>query len=640
MEQLTLVIPCLFGLEKLVADEARRLGLAEVRGENGRVLCRGGLKDIPRLNLNLRCGERVLIRLGSFPAESFDQLFEGTRALPWEELIPREGEFPVRGHSLNSCLHSVPACQSIVKKAVAARLGEKYGVNQLPETGARYQIQFSILKDQADLFLDTTGPGLYKRGYRAQGVEAPLRETLAAAMVQLSRYRGRDPFCDPFCGSGTIVIEAALAAKNRAPGLNRSFSAQKWRGVPSALWLEAADEAMDGEFHGSYEIWGGDIDPRAVELARHNARLAEVGDAVTGADRHFLVIDPMYYTNDMVRMVHDDFNVTLTISSVFVLIVLLLSYRSIIMALIAFLPMSLSWYIVTGCMAIFGIEFNLINIVISTFVFGIGVDYSIFITDGLLAVYRTRKPLLLHHKTAIFLSAVILVIVVASLLFAVHPAISSIGVSTLIGMGGTIVIAYTLLPALFEWLVTGRTRRGKAPVSVFNLFIPDKKKTPARRIKDNYLYKGNAVELALRTELAATRHYTLLDVMLRGQQSMLDYGCEYGFCCYWAAAAGKQVEVTGIDEKAYRITLADNCYQKTPLMRFTTDAGTLADQYDLVIINRDEPLLPPERLAALLGHARAVLIRKDIAPRYVPLLDTERFKVRTEDKVFEAYSVL
>ena len=377
-----------------------------------------------------------------------------------------------------------------------------------------------------------------------------------------------------------------------------------------------------------------------VPVQMDRARLAEVGDAVTGADRHFLVIDPMYYTNDMVRMVHDDFNVTLTISSMFVLIVLLLSYRSIIMALIAFLPMSLSWYIVTGCMAIFGIEFNLINIVISTFVFGIGVDYSIFITDGLLAVYRTRKPLLLHHKTAIFLSAVILVIVVASLLFAVHPAISSIGVSTLIGMGGTIVIAYTLLPALFEWLVTGRTRRGKAPVSVFNLFIPNKKKTPARRIKDNYLYKGNAVELALRTELAATRHYTLLDVMLRGQQSMLDYGCEYGFCCYWAAAAGKQVEVTGIDEKAYRITLADNCYQKTPLMRFTTDAGTLADQYDLVIINRDEPLLPPERLAALLGHARAVLIRKDIAPRYVPLLDTERFKVRTEDKVFEAYSVL
>ena len=377
-----------------------------------------------------------------------------------------------------------------------------------------------------------------------------------------------------------------------------------------------------------------------VPVQMDRARLAEVGDAVTGTGRHFLVIDPMYYTNDMVRTVHDDFNVTLTISSVFVLIVLLLSYRSLIMALIAFLPMSLSWYIVTGCMAIFGIEFNLINIVISTFVFGIGVDYSIFITDGLLAVYRTRKPLLLHHKTAIFLSAVILVIVVVSLLFAVHPAISSIGVSTLIGMGGTIVIAYTLLPALFDWLVTGRIRRGKSPVSVFNLFIPNKKETPARRIKNNYLYKGNAVELTLRRELARTRDYTLLNVLMRDCHSLLDYGCEYGFCCYWTVAAGKEMEITGIDEKAYRIALADNCYQKTPSMRFTTCADDVADQYDLVIINRDEPLMPPERLAALLGHARTVMVRKDIAPRYVPLLDAKRFKVRTEDKVFEAYSVL
>jgi putative N6-adenine-specific DNA methylase len=280
MEQLTFVIPCLFGLEGLVADEARRLGLDEVRGENGRVLCRGSLKDIPRLNLNLRCGERVLIRLGSFRAETFDGLFEGVRALPWEEFIPREGEFPVKGHSINSQLRSVPACQSIVKKAAAARLGAKYGVGQLPESGAKYQIQFSILKDVADLYLDTSGPGLYKRGYRAQGVDAPLRETLAAAMVILSRYRGRDPFCDPFCGSGTIPIEAALIAKNRAPGLNRSFSAQKWKKLPSGLWMEAADEALNGEFDGNYEIWGGDIDPHAVELARHNAQLAEVDDLI------------------------------------------------------------------------------------------------------------------------------------------------------------------------------------------------------------------------------------------------------------------------------------------------------------------------------------------------------------------------
>ena len=277
---LTFAVPTLFGLEGLCADELRRLDLPEVRAENGRVLCGGTMADLPRLNLNLRTGERVLLVLGTFHAEDFDALYEKTRALPWERFIPREGQFPVKGHSLNSTLHSVPACQSIVKKAVAARLGEKYGLSTLPETGALYQIQFSIMKDTATLMLDTSGAGLHKRGYRAQGVAAPLRETLAAAMVMLSRYKGRDPLCDPFCGSGTIPIEAALIAKNRAPGLNRTFSAQKWTCVDKKLWLEAADEAMDKEFDGDYEIWGGDLDPQAVELARHNAQLAEVDDLV------------------------------------------------------------------------------------------------------------------------------------------------------------------------------------------------------------------------------------------------------------------------------------------------------------------------------------------------------------------------
>ena len=280
METLNFAIPTLFGLEALAADELRRLGLDQVRAENGRVLCSGRPGDIPRMDLNLRTGERVLLVLGTFPAGDFDALFEGTRALPWEQFIPREGRFPVKGHCLNSALHSVPACQSIVKKAAAARLGDAYGLNTLPETGALFQIQFSIMKDTAVLMLDTSGPGLYKRGYRAHGVDAPLRETLAAAMVLLSRYRGRDPFCDPFCGSGTIPIEAALIAKNRAPGLNRSFSAQRWQWLDSTLWLRAADEAMDGEYHGSYDIWGGDIDPRAVDIARSNAEKAEVEDVV------------------------------------------------------------------------------------------------------------------------------------------------------------------------------------------------------------------------------------------------------------------------------------------------------------------------------------------------------------------------
>lgn len=280
MEDLTFAVPTLFGLEGLCADEMRRLNLPQVRAENGRVLCSGTWADLPRLNLNLRTGERVLIVLGTFPAGDFEALFQGTRALPWERFIPKGGQFPVKGHCLNSALHSVPACQAIVKKAVAARLGAKYGLNTLPETGALYQIQFSIMKDTATLMLDTSGSGLYKRGYRAHGVDAPLRETLAAAMVILSRYRGRDPLCDPFCGSGTIPIEAALIAKNRAPGLNRTFSAQKWACVDKKLWLEAADEAMDKEFDGDYEIWGGDLDPQAVELARHNAQLAEVDDLV------------------------------------------------------------------------------------------------------------------------------------------------------------------------------------------------------------------------------------------------------------------------------------------------------------------------------------------------------------------------
>ena len=278
MEHFQFAVPTLFGLEALAADELRRLGLKDVRAENGRVFCQGGLSDMARMNLGLRTGERILLVLGSFPAPTFDALFEGVRTLPWERFIPREGQFPVKGFSLDSALHSIPDCQAIIKKAVATRLGSKYGLATLPETGPLYQIQFAIRKDEAVLMLDTSGPGLYKRGYRAHGVEAPLRETLAAALVLLSRYRGRAPFCDPFCGSGTIAIEAALIAKNRAPGLNRSFSAQKWACVPASHWLEAADEAMDGEYSGDYDIWGGDIDPRAVDLARANAVKADVED--------------------------------------------------------------------------------------------------------------------------------------------------------------------------------------------------------------------------------------------------------------------------------------------------------------------------------------------------------------------------
>ena len=277
----TYVIPCLLGLEKLVSDECKRLGLQDVKAENGRVLCRGTLADCARLNINLRCGARVMLVLADFPARSFEELFQGTRAVAWEDYLPRDAAFPVKGYSISSQLHAVPACQSIIKKAMVERMKSAYHLEQFPETGTKYQVRFAIFKDQVLLTLDASGEGLFKRGYRAVGVEAPLRETLAAALVQLSRYRGRDPFCDPFCGSGTIAIEAALIARNRAPGLHRSFAAQHWAMVDKKIWLDAADEAMDNEFHDkTYEIWGGDIDPRAVEIARHNAELAEVDDTV------------------------------------------------------------------------------------------------------------------------------------------------------------------------------------------------------------------------------------------------------------------------------------------------------------------------------------------------------------------------
>ena len=276
----TYMIPCLLGLEKPVGDEVKRLGMSDVQVENGRVFCRGSLADCARLNINLRCGARVMLVVKTFQARSFEELFQGTKSVRWEDFLPRDAAFPVKGYSISSQLHSVPSCQSIIKKAMVERLKEVYHMDQFPETGVKYQVRFSIFKDTVHLTLDTSGEGLYKRGYRAEAVEAPLRETLAAALVGFARYRGRDSFCDPFCGSGTIPIEAALIAKNRAPGLSRNFSAQKWKNVDGKLWLQAADEAMDKEYDGEYEIWGGDLDPQAVEMARRNAELAEVDDVV------------------------------------------------------------------------------------------------------------------------------------------------------------------------------------------------------------------------------------------------------------------------------------------------------------------------------------------------------------------------
>ncbi len=271
-------VPCLFGLEGLAANELRRLGMAAVSAENGRVFFSGGLDAIAAANLNLRTGERVLLELGAFEARSFEQLFEGARALPWEQFIPKDAAFPVTGHSLNSQLASVPDCQRILKKAVVERLKSRYGLQWFPETGETVQLRFSIMKDHVSLCLDTSGEGLHKRGYRPAHNAAPLRETLAAAMVQLARYRGKGDFVDPFCGSGTIPIEAALIAKNRAPGLNRHFAAMDWRVLDNKIWEQAREAALAKEFHGDYAILGSDIDPKAVAIARKNAERAGVED--------------------------------------------------------------------------------------------------------------------------------------------------------------------------------------------------------------------------------------------------------------------------------------------------------------------------------------------------------------------------
>lgn len=284
MREIQFTVPCLFGLEGLCGDELRRQNFENVRVENGRVLFSGDETALAKANLWLRTGERVLITLGSFPARSFEELFQGVYHLPLEDFIPKDGTFPVKGHCLGSQLMSVPDCQAIVKKAASRRLGEKYGLSWLPETGAKYQLQFSIMNDQARLYLDTTGPGLHKRGYRAVGNEAPLRETLAAAMVQLTRYRGREFFWDPFCGSGTIAIEAALIAKNRAPGLMRKFAAQSFPWIAPEIWDDLRREAKEQEFHGDYHILGSDNDPKCVSLSMANARKAGVSDCIRFRD--------------------------------------------------------------------------------------------------------------------------------------------------------------------------------------------------------------------------------------------------------------------------------------------------------------------------------------------------------------------
>ncbi len=281
MSTYTLIATAAFGLESVVARELQDLGYADTRVENGRVLFTGDDRDIARCNLWLRCADRLLLRMAEFRAIDFEELFQGTLAAPWEKYIPENGIMHVTGKSIKSTLFSVPDCQSIVKKAVVEAMKRRYRREKFEETGPLYKIEVALLKDVVTLTVDTSGPGLHKRGYRQERGEAPLRETLAAAIVLLSRWRPHRLFADPMCGSGTIAIEAALIGRNMAPGLNRKFAAEDWPHIPRKIWESARQEAAAALNDAAFMIQASDSDGRVIAAARQNAATAGVADYIT-----------------------------------------------------------------------------------------------------------------------------------------------------------------------------------------------------------------------------------------------------------------------------------------------------------------------------------------------------------------------
>ncbi len=276
----TLVATCLFGLEHLLGEEIDALGFHRTETIDGRVSFLSDEAGIARANICLRYAERVYLALGSFDAPTFDALFEGTKALPWENWIGKDDVFPVTGHAIRSTLFSVPDCQRIVKKAIVNRLSSKYGISWFAEEGVKYRVEFFILKDKATLMIDTTGAPLHKRGYRTEAGDAPIRETLAAAIAAISRPREDVLFWDPLCGSGTIAIEGAMLAKNIAPGKDRPFAAEAFPQIPSSLWGLEREEAVAAERQCDFEAYASDIDPTVLTVAEANVRRAGLTDTV------------------------------------------------------------------------------------------------------------------------------------------------------------------------------------------------------------------------------------------------------------------------------------------------------------------------------------------------------------------------
>lgn len=277
-----LIATAAMGLESVVANEVKALGYTEVQVENGKVIFEADISAIPRCNLWLRTADRLKVVIGQFYASTFDDLFEATKALDWDHYIPENGKFPVIGKSHKSTLFSVSDCQAIVKKAIVEKLKKKYGVaDRIPETDALYRVEIAILKDLVTLTIDATGVGLHKRGYRTGQGEAPLKETLAAALVQLTNWKPDYPLVDLFCGSGTILIEAALIGQNIAPGFNRSFASEEWPLVQRKLWDKAFEEAEDlANYDQVLDITGTDIDHKMIQIAQNNATEAGLADLI------------------------------------------------------------------------------------------------------------------------------------------------------------------------------------------------------------------------------------------------------------------------------------------------------------------------------------------------------------------------
>lgn len=276
-----LVATATFGLEAVVRRELEALAFRVLKTEDGRITYEGDERGIARSNLWLRTADRVYLKMGEFDAETFEDLYQQTKGIEWEKLIPPDGRIVVVGTSVKSTLHSVPACQSICNKAIVDRLMESYGVSELPETGATYTVRFAILKNRVLILVDTSGEGLHKRGYRVENVEAPIKETLAAALIQLSFWKKDRILVDPCCGSGTIGIEAALIGLNIAPGISRKFASEEWDLIREDVWKaerKAAFEKIDTETQ--LDITCGDINPKAISAARKNAEEAGVDDQI------------------------------------------------------------------------------------------------------------------------------------------------------------------------------------------------------------------------------------------------------------------------------------------------------------------------------------------------------------------------